>query len=243
MANKILTINEVVSVVVANPYPILFIDTCSILDLIRLPYRQSKANLAESYLEAAKKIVNLARSKQLIIIILPLIEEEYKNNLLNTKQELQSHVKKLALNLEILKSVHSSSQNQLSAPDLFILETCGYLENICDEIFSHGIYLKKYEKITSTATNRTISQTPPARHGAVKDCIIYEHFLEQSKLIRAKSIQEKIVFLTSNTEDFCESRLPKSPIDIELLSINASLCLNWSWALADLGLNQRDQSN
>lgn len=76
---------------------------------------------------------------------------------------------------------------------------------------------------------------PPSRKGTVKDCIIYEHCLEISSLLRRQNFAEKIVFLTSNTKDFCDSNgYAKQQINSDFSNLNIGLCLNWSWAINDV---------
>ena len=72
-----LEIDDAVAKFVEQPTPILFIDTCAILDIVRLPFREKNPTTAKAHLDSAKGAIQLVNTKQLQIIILPLVSTEY----------------------------------------------------------------------------------------------------------------------------------------------------------------------
>ena len=200
-----LEMGDAVNEIINHPAPILFIDTCTLLDIIRLPFRQKKSTTAKAYLDSAENAIKLVKDNRLRVVILPLILKEFGDNLSRTKDELSRHVKNISSSLEILYSIHSNGYGKLIVPDLFSFKTELILEKICCDLIELGIHVKQKDDTTLKANNRVIMNIPPSRKGTLKDCIIYEHCLELAALLRNQGFNEKMVFFTSNTEDFCEN--------------------------------------
>ena len=235
MSITTLEIGDAVNEIINQPTPILFLDTCTLLDVIRLPFRQKNSTTAKAYFDSVRRAVKAIQDVELKVIILPLILKEFKDNLQSTKNELGRHIKELSLHLEILSSLHSSIPDELVVPDLFSLKTESFLEKTCNDLIALSIHVKQIDGPTLRANNRVVMNTPPSRKGAVKDCIIYEHCLEMATMLRKNGFAEKMVFFTTNTEDFCENRTTaKQPIFAELTSLDIGLCLNWSWAISEV---------
>lgn len=230
-----LEIDDAVNEIINHPAPILFIDTCTLLDIIRLPFRQKKSTTAKAYLDSAENAIQLIKDNKLRIVILPLILKEFGDNLPGTEDELSRHVKNLSSSLEILYSLHSKSHDKLIVPDLLSFKTELILKKICNDLLELGIHVKQNDDTTLRANNRVIMNIPPSRKGTLKDCIIYEHCLEMAALLRNQGFNEKMVFFTSNTEDFCENKIKaKQPIHNELSNFNIGLCVNWTWAIHEI---------
>ncbi|MFZ5811701.1 MAG: hypothetical protein ACOY4F_06630 [Thermodesulfobacteriota bacterium] len=230
-----LKIGAAVTFFTNQPTPILFVDTCAILDILRLPFRENNPTTAKSYLDSAQHALQLSKSNNLRIIILPNVPTEYSDNFQETKNELSRHISKSVQGLKVLEALHLSRANQLSVPNLLSIDTEAFLEKICNDFISNGIHIFQENTITLRATNRVIKSIPPSRKGTIKDCIIYEHGLEICSLLRKQGFTEKIVFLTSNTKDYCDGNgYAKKQINDELSAFEIRLCLNWSWAINDL---------
>ena len=191
-----LEIGDAVNEIISKPTPILFIDTCVLLDLMRLPFRQKKPTTAKAYLNSAEKAVQLTKDKKLKIVVLPLIQKEFEHNFPKTKNELSRHIKDTISRMEVLKSLHSSGLGRLVIPDWLSLETESTLERICHELLSLGIHVKENKDINSKATERVLNNIPPSAKGVIQDCIIYEHCLEISSLLRNQEFTEKIIFFS-----------------------------------------------
>ncbi len=230
-----LEICDAVSEIINQPTPVLFLDTCALLDVIRLPFRQKSPTTAKAYLDSAKNAIQLINEKRLRILILPLIQKEYEDNFPKTNDELSRHIREVIQRLEVLASLHQSSPQELVIPDLLSLNTESFLEKICNDLFLLGMHINQNNDLVLKASDRVVRNIPPSKKGTIKDCIIYEHCLEIASLLRNQGFTEKIVFFTSNTDDFCENNGDaKQPIHDEFSNLNIGLCLNWSWAINDV---------
>jgi hypothetical protein len=138
-----LEIDDAVTKFIEQPTSLLFIDTCAILDIVRLPFREKNPTTAKAHLNSAQSAIQIATAKKLRIIILPLVSTEYDENFPKTKDELSRHIKEVTQNLEILKAIHVSSGSQLVVPDLLSLNTESFLESICNNLMSSGVHITK----------------------------------------------------------------------------------------------------
>lgn len=228
-------ISDAVAQLIYQSTPIIFLDTCAILDIARLPFREKNPTTAKSYLESAQKVLQLVSEKKLQLIIPPNVSIEYKDNLQTTKDELSRYLKEVGQSLEILEALHLLNNSGFSAPNVTSLGTESFLEGVCENIISSAIHIAQDSNLIIKATDRAVKNTPPSRKGAVKDCIIYEHCLQISSLLRNKGYKKNIVFLTSNRKDYCDNKgRTKQHISNELSLLKIHLCLDWTWAFRNL---------
>lgn len=230
MNNAPLEIDEATNLLLNAPVPLLFLDTCAILDIIRLPFRVQEPSRAKSHLAAAQDAINLISNEKLKIILLPNVPTEYNDNIANTKEELSKYLNTIDKSIKVLKSLQLSTT--VTIPDNFIysLNTIETLDNICTNILSNSIHIKESDTLVLRANTRVVRDLPPSRKGSIKDCIIYEHCLELSRQLRDNGFTETLIFHTSNTKDFCDSNHPKQEIKLDIDELDINFCTDWSWA-------------
>ncbi|NDV28156.1 PIN domain-containing protein [Desulfovibrio sp. JC010] len=231
MTYNLLSIDETVSLLLSTPVPVLFLDTCAILDIIRLPFRIDEPTRASSYLTSAQKTIDLALNNNIQIILLPNVPLEYQDNVAKTKDELSKHIKTLGQNIHVLNALLSPGSPSVPLDTIDILNN---IENIlkptCDKILSNSIHIYQVDSLIVKASFRVAQNLPPSRKGSIKDCIIYEHCLELSRQLRKNGFNKNLIFHTSNTKDFCDSNQPKQKIKEEIDVLDIKLCTDWSWA-------------
>lgn len=229
------TLADAANIILNENRSILIIDTCALLDIIRIPYRQRTPTTAVSCLNSAKKLSELSSEGLLKIIIPPLVKREFEDNIESVKDELKRHINKISTSIEILVALFINDLISHQLFDVLKIDFSKLLEQICDELFSIGLHIKEDQMLRIKATERSINNIPPARKGAVKDCIIYEHSLELASILRRKNFTKKIVFFTSNTKDYCDdSGNIKNKIYEEFSNFNIKLCSNWNWVLNEI---------
>lgn len=219
--------------------PVLVIDTCSLLDIIRIPTRvDNNYKRAETILEKSSQSLSMATENppKLSIVIPPLVPDEWKRNQPKISRETEGHFSKLDSMIEVadvLANALSSESRLTSFSDLKLHDD---LSDISMKLLYSGIWLSSDEDIRRRAVDRALLPEAPAKHGTFKDCIIYEHCRELFSQLRGKGLSKKLVLFTSNTDDFCEpnSSVPKKPIKTELDGLSATLTTQWNWTLHEL---------
>ena len=221
--------------------PVLILDTCALLDLIRVPLRSNDANLVKAILLAARKVLLLAQStpKSLCIVIPPLVPDEWEKNSPGVLEEVKQHFCKLDNMINIASATADCLAISNSKSLFSIHQLPETLLNLSKEILNSGIRLYSQDVVRLRASDRAANYIAPSSKGAIKDCIIYEHALELFSELRHLSFVEKCVFMTSNTNDFCETTnktMPREPIMAEMNAASFTLTTTWNWALHELGL-------
>lgn len=234
------SIPEAVRRITAAPAPLLILDTCALLDLIRIPIRSKSPESATRELESARAVLGNCQESpsNSWVIIPPLVTQEWHNNFENTIGEVRQHWARLDRDIRV---AHMTAKAvDLSLPGLFEyslqnIETT--LANLSGEFFRHGLSIEDDSDCQHRAYLRTISNLAPARKGGgLKDCSIIEHSIELCARLRDAGFPPKCVFLTSNTKDFCESvTTPKEPLGEDLAAVSLVLTTNWQWANFELG--------
>lgn len=74
--------------------PILFIDTCIFLDILRSPYRD---NISVNAISSALNLIKMSESDPCKVWLLTneMVHSEWGENIANVKQELEKEVKRL----------------------------------------------------------------------------------------------------------------------------------------------------
>lgn len=225
-------ISQAVDAVISKGKPVLLIDTCSLLDVVRVAYRK---NIKHSHLVGAEKLLEKAENNELLLVITDTVEKEFNDNSLDVCIELEKHITKLetenqrlintieSLNLSYKFNIHNLSGVKL--PDT--------IREILDKILEKALIVDRDLGCSDKAHNRVERNQAPSRRGKSesKDCLIIEHYLMLATELRNANFQEKIIFITSNSNDYGEISSLKPPLDTEFSKVKIEYCNNFSWAL------------
>ncbi|QYX31153.1 PIN domain-containing protein [Sphaerospermopsis torques-reginae] len=226
---------ELSEVIISAPAPVLFLDTCIILDIIRSPFRD---NISTNEISASLKLIRKAQAnnRNLWLVTNEIVYTEWKENIEPVKNELTEEIKKAELTRE--KMVNAANIifdfNHDFGQIIKTLNLPEHLGNLSKSL------LDKCEKIAIDdshyveAMKRINKCDAPAQKGknSAKDCQIFAAFLDIGKQLRNKNFQNNICFITTNFQDYGKPNAPKSPIDQELVSINAKYLNKLEWGLA-----------
>lgn len=228
------TISDASKLLSKRDLSVLILDTCAILDIVRLLIRVKSHTNAEKLLESVSNILSMTNDSQpnLSLVIPPLVSGEWEENQSKTSKEVETHLAKIDSIIQVINvaaEFFDKAQPLITYSKLKLHEE---LLKLSKTVLYAGVWLKSEDVVQQRATNRAISYTPPARKGAIKDCVIYEHSLELFKMLRASNFSKKCVFLTSNIKDFCDENgsSPQEPIKSEFNGISADFTTNWEWA-------------
>lgn len=213
--------------------PVIFIDTCIFLDILRSPYRD---NIHVDAIASALELIKMSESDPCKVWLLTneMVHSEWVENIANVKQELEREVKRLEHTREqlviaanvILEMKPAHGQKMTS------LNLHGHLENLSRNFLSHCLIIKQEDSHSVKAIHRIQKCLAPAKKGKPepKDCVIFEAFLDISEKVRKLGYSKEIYFVTSNSSDYGKAN--SSFIIEELNRINATLIDNLPWALA-----------
>ncbi len=241
MTPKPLTLNKAAEIIHHLNFPLLIADTCSLLDIVRVPIRADKSNIAKSILKNILTISDMATTpnQSLILVIPALVQSEWEDNIGGVCTEVKKEVKKVDRKINVFNTCVAELGLDTEEPKKAFadLKLDQKLKGLSNQLLTCGIKLDRDESIQIRATNRAIRKEAPARAGSFKDCIIYEHAIELLSILREKGFSKKCLFLTSNTKDFCldnDKKILKEPIKEELEKLSTGFVSNWDWAHQEL---------
>jgi hypothetical protein len=215
-------ISLLVNRILTQPAPVLFLDTCALLDIIKVPFRKVSVNL----IGATNDIFLKASTNHLWIVTLDLVEKEWQDNVGNVSIELDKHLQELHDNLvkfsDTLDKIETNAQ--FYQTDLRRFDIVQKLYSLSEKLLKSSVIMENDDNCKIKAMDRVSIDAAPAgsKHGKneAKDCMIIEHYLCLCRKLRNNTFAEKCLFVSSNTQDFGHPQRLRSPLDVEFANLN-----------------------
>jgi len=231
------SIADAVARVQAVGLPVLFADTCSLLDVIRSPLRPDELR---GCVEAALELLELvtAQPQRCTLIAASFVPGEWHAHARPVADTLRVHLTRIddeAGRLHGLCGLMGITP-PFSKPEYGTLPLADSLHDLSRQLLGAALRLDQDRDCVFRAHGRASTYTPPSRKGGeVKDSTIIEECLEVSQRLRAAGFSRKIVFCTSNTKDYCEagSRLHPS-LAVEFGAAGLAFATELPWAVNEI---------
>lgn len=208
------------STIATAAVPVLCIDTCSLLDIMRDPTRDTQNPYDH---RAAIELVIAAEAGDVIFLMAEQVAHEFGEH----DKRIQDET---ANTLEVLKK-HMTRINDISAvydasKALDFAQLDGHVDRTRALV---GRWIAKVEKITpdptahSKAFARVNACKAPAKRGkeSSKDCLIYETYLEAATTLRNAGVSNPIVYLSANINDYLtEGGILKPDLQVDFANLN-----------------------
>lgn len=88
----------------------------------------------------------------------------------------------------------------------------------------------------SRAMDRVVGQVRPSRKGSALDANIIEHYFGLGGELRHIGLGQPFVFVSSNTEDYCEAGALHADLTVEFRALGLAYTSTLPWATKALGL-------
>jgi len=228
---KSLSYNRLVGRLIKDDKNVLFLDTCCLLDIVRCLNRENIP-----VFESALNIFNAIEEDDLdFSIVLPsLVPQEWKENIDTVELEANRFIEERFRSLENIKEVLAKLNLDVvldfGAFNKIQVET--KLRAISQKIIDSSYVCEKDDSIDVLAVSRVIDTRPPARKrkDSTKDCIIYEEVLHVSDCLKNKGFRRRIIFASSNTEEYYDGNLLHTNIEEELNERDIKFVSSLNWA-------------
>jgi hypothetical protein len=185
--------------------PILCVDTCSILDILRDPTRETfGANEAQ----AALTLIEAFKGNRAYCLMAEQVRTEFAEHVAQVERETDNA---LALLQRRLNHVHQLATilGATGSLDLSTLQGhAGRSRAVAEQMIACCIGLSTGDDIIARAFRRVSEPRTPARKGkdSMKDCVVIETYLQCVGQLRAAGHEAPIVFVSSNVTDYMENR-------------------------------------
>ncbi len=227
-----MNIEEVTDTVLESPRPILLIDTCSILDIARLA-RSNGADSLERELAAIDHIIDMLNHDTVWMILTDEVKTELARNKEGVFSETKRWTQDLQENLKKLCRLHGNIQNVVVTDEQLNNVSVG-LESRISNVIENALTIAEDQDCFVRGSKRNNNRIPPGSMGKEHgDCIIYEHYLACAHLLRQRGFERKIIYLTSNTSDYCHAKTTtlKEEIAVDLKGLQIDFVTKWQWCL------------
>lgn len=223
---------------VALGAPVLCVDTCTVLDVIRDITRET-ANLADA--QAGLLLLDAAETQtKLVILMAEQVDAELADNMSEVEGEAE---RKLGKFITQSQRIHH-------------VATAFGATGALDTSHFHGhvsrakIVLNRWKNIAQKAQGdndvagrafaRVMEPRTPARKGkeSMKDCVVVETYLEAARQLRLAGLTSPVVFASSNTREYHAPNTSHLPSDIaaDFAAVSMDYAPNFGAAKHSLGL-------
>lgn len=220
--------------IVAENLPVLFVDTCILLDVIRSIKRKAKDCAAQA--KGLHSAITVS-PKQCIIVVSHLVKHEWGVH----EQDLLDEASRHLIDLEehsghfhdacgVLGIAPGFGRSNYAAQNV-----AGSLRDLSRQLLDCGIVIDKDNECSGRAINRVMYNIPPSKKGGeAKDCTIIEEYLAVVRCLNDAGFKKKRVLCTSNTNDYCEGSKLHPGLASEFAPINFRFTSNLGWGLHDV---------
>lgn len=229
------TVAEIAQIFLADRRPILMVDTCSLLDIIRSPMRNS----VHTHVEAAKQLVEDLNNQRIWLVLTSTVFDEYTRNSAVVKTEIERHIRRIEVDGKSINGALTLMDLPMPIDPLvfghaaLIFE----LERLVDDLLALGYHIDRDNNVTEKAVQREGGKIAPSqKSGQFRDCLILEHFLALATQLRGQGYLEKMTFITNNSNDYGPAPIALSPIDTEFAALNIAYNSDFNWALGTIYL-------
>jgi hypothetical protein len=199
--------------VLAAPAPVVLLDACAIVDLVRmaLPKRKIPAGVGDS----ARRLVSAARASptRAWLVLTETVRSEVAEHTPRMLAEARSEAMRLdeevLKTLDVLDLFFPGPRPMWNLQSALLQKLPRELELLVGEVVTASLLLSDDAESIELARIRALLKYPPAHvpgKESRKDCEMYEHYRAFVRVLRRSEPALKVVFATSNTADFDHSQ-------------------------------------
>ncbi|MBX9627000.1 MAG: hypothetical protein K2X82_24575 [Gemmataceae bacterium] len=183
--------------------PVLLLDTCCILDVIRAPERGGKL---AGCVEAASTLT--ATPTPYTLVVGSFVPTEWDDNVQGVADSLIRHLEKMEEQAEHFHGLcrHLGIGLNFGRPLYTASTLADRLRELSRRLIDTAVLLDPHPDAEARAFNRVARtrRRPSRKGGELKDGTIFEEYLEFSRRLRGMGYLRKLVFCSSNTDDYCD---------------------------------------
>jgi hypothetical protein len=191
-------IADVVSTITANPAPVVFLDSCVLLDVVRAPLRNAagEVRVGSQLLTSARKV-----PATVYLVVGSPTPTEWNDHIDAAEKDCTTAVNSCNAVADVCGYLAVAGVVGLPAAALALP---GLLRQLSENLLAAAIRLDHDGGSLGRAIDRVIEGRLPARKGGrgAKDAVILEHALEATRQLRVAGFAGTCVFTSSNTSDF-----------------------------------------
>jgi hypothetical protein len=227
------TIETLSRVILASPAPVILLDTCSVLDIIRAGGRE---RCPPGLIPAALEMIDTASKSApgLWIVVAELVQSEWNDNCERVELETRKRINELDQNIKALTEVLRCLVSVLpeGVPNFSRYAVESLLKRLAVNLLRAAKVLQEDDACSKLANRRAMKGWAPASKGknSLKDCMIIEHYISLCRQLGEAGFGSKCVFVSSNVNDYGKGGRPLSPLDENFRAVGIEYATDLAWA-------------
>ncbi len=196
------SIPAAVMTIQAHPAPVVFLDTCVLLDIIRAPLRNAAAAV-----QAASELLTGAQRAQRTVY--PVIgcptPTEWNDHVAEAVTDCATAISRVNAVSEVWTYLGMAGLPLLPVAAMPLPDR---LKDLSENLRNAAILLDKDADALSRAIDRVINAKRPMRKEGkgAKDAVIVEHAIGLTNALRGAGFGHTCIFVSSNTNDFARPK-------------------------------------
>jgi hypothetical protein len=195
---------------VANPRPILCLDTCDFLDVVR---RFADSDPKEANLYIAHSFRNVADAlatgpDRCQVIVTYLVLHEWGQNIEEARKKVDQYLGESDRRID--RIAEACGWGETAVPALSVrLATVSLttsLVALAESLMNQALIIEKDAECVERALRRVMGRMRPSRKGEIKDSIHWEHYLELSRRLEAAGHTLARIFVGADKAAFWVNR-------------------------------------
>ena len=224
--------------IMGSGVPVICLDTCSVLDLIRDPTKKN-VDLHERK-SALDMLIAAEGEKRLAVLLAEQVKLEYYEHVDRVEKEAAEAIGNLKAQVARVEAV-VRVYGGIGTADLQHLDDhVKRARTIVDRWVAVAMLASQSSEIPSRALIRLNKVQTPAQKGkdSMKDCVVIETYLEVVHRLRRGGHVAPIVFASSNVKDYAEKTrsVPKPDLAAEFSALRMEYAPNLAAAKHHLGI-------
>lgn len=216
--------------------PVLCVDTCAVLDLMRDPTRDSSRPAIR---RAGVELIDIAERGGLILLMADQVGVELAAHIDAVQAETGKAVQRLKDQVAQVEAIAAAYGAQGPSHLGHLDDHADRARAVVDRWLQQAVLVTPTAGLHAKAFTRVNGLRAPARQGkdSTKDCLVFETYLEAISSLRGAGCAAKVVFVSSNTSDYLGTASVMRPeITADLTPLNVAFAVSMEHAMHALGL-------
>jgi len=215
--------------VVALRAPVLMLDTCVLLDVVR---DITRPDVQLHNVKAAMAMLQAVESgTDLVVLMAKQVSTELQCNLPDVEKDAEASLEKFRAQAQRVDYVAAEFGAVGAMATSHLIDHVARARSTMDRWERAALRVAPGPGVPAKAIHRVVNAIAPSRKGkdSTKDCLIVETYLEAAAQLRGASFTGKIVFGSSNTDDYVDkaSRKLHPVLDNEFASQTMQYGMNF----------------
>ncbi len=199
------TMTAAVAQILAQPAPVIILDTCNFLDLFRRDTTRQQPRIPAEEIRIASELLQLvtARPDAVHLVVPELVPGEFADHANRIEREFDGWLEFHDENQDWLAEAALRVGTVLPTP--LAVHPFGLhaeFRRLADELLAQAVVLDRDQSSLNRAVARLIAKRRPSHKKEIKDSMNMEQSLELCSQLRIAGFTNCAVFISSNTNDY-----------------------------------------